>query len=78
MATSTAPVELVSRSEQEVNSATAEVKASLLPYVLSWLRGSTTGTEPRSRQSSTDPRAAETLQRLLGENRHLSAEFPLS
>ena len=68
MATSAASVELTSkRNSQDTNSSCADVKASLLPYVVSWLKGSNAGVETRSRLSATDPRAAETLQRILGE-----------
>lgn len=68
MATSAASVELTAkRNSEDFNPSTADVKASLLPYVISWLKGSNSGVETRSRLSATDPRAAETLQRILGE-----------
>ena len=69
MATSAASVELMTAkgNPQETNPSTTDVKASLLPYVISWLKGSNGGPETRSRLSATDPGAAETLQRILGE-----------
>lgn len=68
MATSAASVESAMKGNpQEMNLSSTDVKASLLPYVISWLKGSNGGVETRSRLSATDPRAAETLQKILGE-----------
>lgn len=67
-ATSTASVEPTAGSLPYEADVEAEKKASLLPYVLSWLRNSNARGEARSRRSSVDPRAAESLQRILGES----------
>ena len=68
-ATSTASVEQVSVAQhsQDVDHET-ETRTSLLPSVLSWLRSSNSRSEMRSRRSSVDPRAVDTLQKILGES----------
>ena len=67
-ATSTASVEPTAGPPPQGADGSADTKASLLPYVLSWLRSSNARSETRSRRSSVDPRAVETLQKILGES----------
>ncbi|KAL8790142.1 MAG: hypothetical protein Q9195_006522 [Heterodermia aff. obscurata] len=46
----------------------ADNKVALLPYILSWLRNSGLRTESVSNPSSTSPRAAESLHRILSDS----------
>lgn len=64
-AMNTAPVEWTGGKWE--SSSEAATEPSLLPYVLAWLRNSDIRRETRSRRSSVDPRAAELLQKILGD-----------
>ena len=66
-ATTMASVEPVTGRPLQITESEADTKASLLPYVLSWLRSSNMRNETPSSGSSMDLRAAETLQKILGE-----------
>ena len=46
----------------------ADTKVALLPYILSWLRNSHGRNEGLPAQSATDPRAVESLHRILGDS----------
>ena len=46
----------------------ADTKVALLPYILSWLRNSNGRSESPSTYPSADPRAAESLHRILGDS----------
>lgn len=46
----------------------ADTKVALLPYIISWLRSSGVRGEIQSSQLSADPRAAESLHRILGDS----------
>lgn len=67
-ATNTASVESTGGSVPQEANGEADTEASLLPYVLGWLRNSNVRRETRSRRSSVDPRAAESLQKILGDS----------
>lgn len=45
----------------------ADNKVALLPYVMSWLRNARSRSQSPSSQLSTDPRAADSLHRILGD-----------
>lgn len=66
-ATNTATVESTGGSIPQEGNGESDIGASLLPYVLGWLRNSNPRREPRSRRSSVDPRAAQSLQKILGD-----------
>lgn len=67
-ATSTTSVESAAGGPRRETDSEADTQASLLPYVVSWLRSSHAKREPSSRRSSVDPRASESLQKILGES----------
>lgn len=48
--------------------AQADTKVALLPYIMSWLRNSNGRNEGLPAQLSTEPRAAESLHRILGSS----------
>jgi len=66
-ATNTASVESIGGSIPLEANGEADTEASLLPYVLGWLRNSNMRRETPSRRSSVDPRAADSLQKILGD-----------
>lgn len=45
----------------------ADTKVALLPYVMSWLRNARSRSQSPSSQLSSDPRAADSLHRILGD-----------
>lgn len=67
-ATNMASIESTSGSVPQEGNGEADTEASLLPYLLGWLRNSNLRRETRSRRSSVDPRAAESLQKILGDS----------